>query len=481
MNSWSSHEIAYAGRLDAERAHYDRVEIFDDLPAIYHYWSHTFVRPMLEAIGCSRPADFFARYLTLGAQRSGADRPVFLSIGSGDANNEIEIARLLKAAQLGAFTIECLEMNPSLIERSQIAAREAGLGEHLVFAQQDFNSWQPARSYQGVIANQSLHHVTNLEGLFDAVRRALAPEAYFVTSDIIGRNGHQRWPEARRLVDRFWLELPASYRTHRQLGRYEEFFEDWDCSSEGFEGIRSQDVLPLLLERFVFHAYIGFGNVVDPFVDRGFGPNFNASAQWDRSFIDRVHACDERAMLAGYVTPTHIIAALSTQPCVDPFYARGLTPQASVRSPEKIVGVDQMDRADRDLTEFFSVSDRRLPLRGAVRQIGGVRGWHEDDWVGDVLEFSVVPERPISRMSVQVTIPPGMPDDATLAVDVNGLRVGSAAAHTGAVMYCSVSLAAGKLAEIRVSTTATLNLYERGLSEDARDLGFHLDAVLFET
>ena len=46
--------------------------------------------------------------------------------------------------------------------------------------------------YDAVIANQSLHHVTNLEGLFDAIRHSLHPTGVFVTSDMIGRNGHDR-------------------------------------------------------------------------------------------------------------------------------------------------------------------------------------------------------------------------------------------------------------------------------------------------
>lgn len=475
----SSQDAAYASRLDEERRHYDGLAHFDDLPPIYHYWSHTFIRPMLEEVGCSRPAEFFARYLDESAGRCSAEAPVFASIGSGDANNELEIARLLCAAGRTEFTIECLEINPALIERASAAAREAGLERHLVFVQQDFNTWRPLRSYHGVFANQSLHHVTNLEGLFDAVRGALAPDAYFVASDIIGRNGHQRWPEARRVVEKFWRELPPAHRFHRQLARYEAEFEDWDCSREGFEGIRSQDVLPLLLERFHFAVFIGFGSAIDPFVDRGFGPNFDAAGQWDRAFIDRVHACDERGLLAGYLTPTHVMAVLATQPCETPHYARGLSPQACVRPPDRIVSTGEMERTELELFDGLSAANRWLPLRGRVRQEGEVRGWHEDDWAGESLEFTVVPEVEVPGFLVHVTCPPSIPAGTTLSVAIDGIPVQSAFASPDAAIACTVKLAAGAPATIRISTTATVNLKALGLGDDERDLGFHLDSVVF--
>jgi hypothetical protein len=127
---------------------------------------------------------------------------------------------------------------------------------------------------------------------------------------MIGRNGHQRWPEALAIVHEFWKQLPPSYRFNRLSRRYENVYENHDCSSEAFEGIRSQDILPLLLEQFRFDIFIGFGNIVDPFVDRAFGPNFDPAAQWDRNFIDALHARDETEMSAGRLKPTHMLAVL---------------------------------------------------------------------------------------------------------------------------------------------------------------------------
>ena len=99
----------------------------------------------------------------------------------------------------------------------------------------------------------------------------------------------------------------------------------------GFEGIRAQDILPLLLERFDFPLFIGSCNVIDIFIDRSFGPNFNADQAWDRAFVDRLHAFDEQALQAGVLTPTHMMAVMTPQACAEHIYSRGLTPQKSMR------------------------------------------------------------------------------------------------------------------------------------------------------
>jgi hypothetical protein len=146
-------------------------------------------------------------------------------------------------------------------------------------------------------------------------------------------NGHLRWPEAYEIVQEYWQRLPASYRYNQQLKRHEEMFENWDCSLYGFEGIRSQDILPLLLDRFHFQVFVGFGNIIDPFVDRAFGHNFDATAQWDRDFIDEVHERDEREMIRGHVKPTHMVAVVGNDRSKPSLFTEPLSLAFCVRRP----------------------------------------------------------------------------------------------------------------------------------------------------
>lgn len=320
----------YERRMREEVARFEGELHINDLPPIFHYWSNTHLRPMLESFGFSHPEDFYALNIQRRAASGRATR--ILSIGAGNCDTEVGIAKLLLERGFTNWSMTCLDITAAMLERGSAMAQKEAVADHFEFVAADFNSWpgMPAR-FDLVVANQCLHHVVDLERLFDNIPRWLHDGGVLVTSDMIGRNGHQRWPEARALVDRFWTELPASYRFNRQLRRQEDRFLDWDCAIEGFEGIRSQDILPLLCERFGFELFLGFGNVVDPFTDRSFGWNFQADGAWDRDFIDRVHACDEAEMDAGRITPTHMFAVVTLNRSARPVVWRNRTPEASIR------------------------------------------------------------------------------------------------------------------------------------------------------
>ena len=70
------------------------------------------------------------------------------------------------------------------------------------------------------------------------------------------------------------------------LAQFENTFINHDCSTVGFEGIRAQDILPLLLDRFQFHRFAAWGGLLDIFVDRAFGHNLSSEKPFDREFID---------------------------------------------------------------------------------------------------------------------------------------------------------------------------------------------------
>ena len=323
---------SYESRLSAERHVFDDQAEVHGLPPIAHYWSNTFLRPMEESFGFSNPDEFFALYLRHAAADAGQRPARFVSLGCGNCDTEVRVARMLRDQGMHDFVLECVDLNAMMLERGVTLAREAGLEEHIQPRQAEFNAWQPDGMYDAVIANQSLHHVLKLEDLFAAVSRALPAHGRFITSDMIGRNGHMRWPEAMRVVHEFWRELPKKYRYNLQLHRYERRLKYWDCSIVGFEGVRAQDILPLLVERFDFELFLPYGNVIDPFIDRSFGPHFDADADWDRNFIDRVQARDEAEIQAGHLSPTHMMAVMRKRPYRGRMSCRGhLTPEFCIR------------------------------------------------------------------------------------------------------------------------------------------------------
>jgi 2-polyprenyl-3-methyl-5-hydroxy-6-metoxy-1,4-benzoquinol methylase len=322
----------YSNRLAEEISEFeDQIEIHE-LPEIYHYWSNKYLRPELERFGYSGPTDFFYKELLASAQRA-QGHCKFISIGSGNCDVEVSLAEQLHRTGLRDFSITCMDISRAMLDRGKTLAAQSNVSDLIEFRCEDVNVWRPQESYHAVIANQSLHHVLDLEHLLDAVRDAIGTEGVFLASDIIGRNGHMRWPEALSIVQEFWQALPRRKRFNLQLERYEKNFLDWDCSAETFEGIRAQDILPLLIARFHFEFFFGYANVIDPFIDRSFGFHSDPSETADREFIDRVHARDEAEIQAGRLKPTHMLAKMSQRFHVESKHRRGLSPASCVRDP----------------------------------------------------------------------------------------------------------------------------------------------------
>ncbi len=340
----------YKSKLLQELAIYENVTNVHDLPEIFHYWSNKHLSPIFREAGFDSIEEFYSKNLLEAKRRTKSTFARFVSIGSGNCDLEVSIAKRLIEANCKDFVLECVEINPSMLDRGREMASQNNVAENMRFVEADFNTWVANGEYDGVIANQSLHHITNLEHLFSQIECCLHADGSFVISDIIGRNGHQRWQESLEVVNKFWSILPETYKFNVLLNRHEEEYINWDCSVEGFEGIRAQEILPLLSKMFQFEKFISFGNVIDIFVDRCFGHHFKSDEEWDQQFINHVHAADEIGFKDGSLTPTHMLSVCVKNLSVSPFYSRGIDPISAIRNPSakpRVISSDIVDIAER--------------------------------------------------------------------------------------------------------------------------------------
>lgn len=302
-----------------------------DLPAIHSFWSRRVVLPKLQACGFAGIAELYLHFITEACRRRPERLHRLISLGAGNCDLELQLAAECLARDVDNLQIECLELNPEMLGRGRAAAESAGLASMVRFEERDLERWREREPVTIVLANHSLHHLVDLEGLLDSVRASLEPDGVFLVNDMIGRNGHLRWPEARVHVEAIWSVLPRRYKFNRQLQRIEDEFADWDCSVEGNEGIRAQEVLPLLIERFAFDTFVAFGNLANVFVDRAFGPNFDVANPVDTAWVERIADLDEQLMDRGHLTPTQMIGALRANPGSPARCYRHWTPHFCVR------------------------------------------------------------------------------------------------------------------------------------------------------
>lgn len=326
--------------MEQELARYRSVEKVHDLPDIYHVWSQAFLAPKLESVGFSSIENMWAHVIGEVAAVSHDHRLEIVSLGSGNCDLEVDLASRLIADGNTNFQLTCLEINTEMLLRGQVCAQQRGLADHFRFVTQDLNRWEAPGRIDVFTASHSLHHLVELERVFDEVARSLEPDGAFLINDMIGRNGHMRWPEALWIVERIWASLPTRCKYNHQLQRVEETYVNWDCSAEGYEGVRAQEILPLLRKRFGFEVFVGFANVISPFVDRSFGHNFDPALPEDVEFIKQVGLLDDLLIDFGIVKPTQMVAVLRpSEPVRVPRCWRHWTPDFCVRNPDIEIGI----------------------------------------------------------------------------------------------------------------------------------------------
>ncbi|MEO0438569.1 MAG: methyltransferase [Pseudomonadota bacterium] len=323
----------YKDRVSEEIQRYREVEDIHDLPSIHHYWSGKYLSPLIRTFGFDTINDVHMHYMRKVCRADPGNKMRFISIGSGNCETEVFLAASLVRHNVTNFSFECLDLNQSMLDRGAERARENAVENYMVFSCVDLNSWDPGHKYDVVLALQCLHHFVELESIFHKIHTSLSNDGFFVTHDMIGRNGHMRWPETRTLVDELWSDLPDRYKYNQQLKRMEKRFLDWDCSQEGFEGIRAQDIMPLLTSTFHFELLIHWGGVIDVFTDRMFGHNFSSDDESDRNFIDKVEFINREKTLSGQIKPTQMIAAMGKSEFERKLFLYGMTPEFCTRNP----------------------------------------------------------------------------------------------------------------------------------------------------
>jgi SAM-dependent methyltransferase len=331
----------YQARIAAQIEQFREPGALSKLPSIYRYWTQRHIVPRIKHVfGIGSIFDAYFDAIKAAAERkapAGAIATLF-SMGAGDCALEINIAARLKAAGLTNSRVVCIELSPLRLARAKAAASGRGVADFMDFAEGDLNSWRANETVDVFMAHHTLHHVEALESLYDEMAAAMEENSVFLTADMIGRNGHQRWPEVLGWIQHLWQIMPDRYKFQFQFKKWHEAYLDWDCSISGFEGIRAQEVLPLLLRNFDYDRFLGFGGIIDPFIERGYGHNLDPENGKDTEFIDFVENLNQTLLETGRIKPTMMIGAfrkgVGKQSCFGP-----LTPAFCVRKPDSQPGL----------------------------------------------------------------------------------------------------------------------------------------------
>ena len=287
-------------RIEREIEFYKTVENVHDLPKSYHYVAEKYL---------NKYADFeslITKYI-IELTKNGNNIKI-ISLGSGNCDFEIS---LLKKNNFKC-ELYCYELNPHMLERGRKLAADNNI-KNVFFIQCNINKIEFIDNYDIILANHSLHHFTNLEHIFSQVSNCMTENSYFIINDMIGRNGHMFWDNTLDFCNMIWALLPKELKYNQLLKRYEHTRTQWDCSQDGFEGIRAQDILPLLDDYFIFTDFVPFFPIASKFVDRDFGHNYDLDNPLHKSMLNLITELDNYILKNKLLKPVQLIAAMQNR------------------------------------------------------------------------------------------------------------------------------------------------------------------------
>lgn len=157
--------------------------------------------------------------------------------------------------------IVAVDISPRAVEAATAATAAAGLtGIHYQVG--DMNALDVEGPFDVVFGVSALHHCAELENLYDAVERVLAPDGWFFVQDYVGPTRFQWSEEQVLLINRLLHILPERFLINRKNYRRRDFWRtdaDVLAAFDPSEAVRSSEILPLLKERFHVEEIRGYG------------------------------------------------------------------------------------------------------------------------------------------------------------------------------------------------------------------------------
>ena len=179
-------------------------------------------------------------------KKHGLNPKTGLSLACGGGRAEREYLRLGICERFHG-----IDMATGALKEARDIAKSENL--NISYENADLNSLNlTSNHYDLVIAQNCLHHIVRLEDLADQIQRCLKPDGVIWISDYIGETQFQYDEERLQLVNRIKALLPERFhqdlvnnRTVNKLVRREP-----GTLISPFEAIRSEEIMPIFLERF---------------------------------------------------------------------------------------------------------------------------------------------------------------------------------------------------------------------------------------
>lgn len=226
------------------------------------------------------------RYLAAGGL-------VALSVGCGDGRHEVTWARQ------GVFSrIDGIDIAPDRISAATESARTAGVGHICNFQVEELSARENAAagSYDVIIFESALHHLTPMGEVVRSVRNLLKPDGLVLLYDYVGPCRWQWLPGQLKLVNALIDLLPADYKSlpggHMLAQRFRPSLLRMYLMDPS-EAAESEQILPQLRAHFSEIEFRNAGGALLHHFLPKIQHNFDPQNDMDRSWLATLFAIED--------------------------------------------------------------------------------------------------------------------------------------------------------------------------------------------
>jgi SAM-dependent methyltransferase len=246
------------------------------------------------------------------------ERLLVLGAGSGWLERAL-------AKKEGIGSIVACDFASETVAAAEAAARNEGLDQiRYVVCNLEVEPLPPG-PFDAVFANDVLHHITDLEGLYGRIHEVLGPDGKLLFNEYVGPNRFQYSDARMALINRYFRLIPDHLRFNPYWGGL--FLSRWRtdpdklAADDPTEAVRSEDVLPLARKFFETEAEYSYGGgLLNPLLYEIVG-NFNEENPYDRRLLEVLCGAEDRLTRSGQIEPDFWIfvgrrrnAAVPTEP-----------------------------------------------------------------------------------------------------------------------------------------------------------------------
>jgi SAM-dependent methyltransferase len=157
--------------------------------------------------------------------------------------------------------------------------------------------------YDVIFGISAVHHVAQLERLYEQVAQALKPHGYFYLDEFIGPSQFQ-WPDAQlEIVNEQLRIMPAHLKRNVLNGAESQCAVRpeiaWMNESDPSEAIRSAEIVPLLSRHFDVVEKNGWGGSLLHLLLEGIAGNFDERNPGSLAYLQGLFDLEDRLIAEG--------------------------------------------------------------------------------------------------------------------------------------------------------------------------------------